>query len=127
MSRVDGLLNLNLSFPQHKIVSSIDTSIFLRYYFSVIKTFRNDDTAALMTGTPVRRIPQDVRRRAKMRLLQINAAAELGDLRIPPSNRLEKLTGDRKDQYSIRVNRQWRICFNWENGDAYDVEFCDYH
>ena len=62
---------------------------------------------------------------AKMQIL--NAAEELNDLRVPPGNRLEALKGDRKGTYSIRVNSQWRLCFKWENGNAYEVEFCDYH
>jgi proteic killer suppression protein len=57
----------------------------------------------------------------------LNRALNLIDLRLPPANRLEKLKGDRKDQYSIRINNQWRICFRWQNGDAYDVEIVDYH
>jgi len=62
-----------------------------------------------------------------MRLVQLDNAVELMDLRFPQSNRLEKLLGNRKGQHSIRVNEQWRICFKLENGDAYDVEFADYH
>ena len=62
-----------------------------------------------------------------MRLDVIDAAESLDDLRVPPGNRLEKLSGDRKDQFSIRINDQWRICFRWTDGDAYDVEIVDYH
>jgi len=61
------------------------------------------------------------------RLVAVDAAEALEDLRVPPGNRLEKLSGSRRGQYSIRINNQWRICFNWHNGDAYDVEIVDYH
>lgn len=69
----------------------------------------------------------DIQRKAKMRLDRIDAAVRLDDLRVPPSHRLEALRGDRKGQYSIRINDQWRICFRWENGNALDVEIVDYH
>lgn len=68
-----------------------------------------------------------MRRNALRKLLILDAADRLEDLRIPPGNRLEKLAGDRKGQYSIRINDQWRICFRWHQGDAYDVEIVDYH
>jgi proteic killer suppression protein len=69
----------------------------------------------------------EVQRAAYRRLAMLDAASSLDDLRIPPGNRLEKLRGDRKGQYSIRVNDQWRICFAWRQGDAFDVELADYH
>ena len=69
----------------------------------------------------------DVQRVALRKLRMLDAATELDDLRVPPANRLEKLKGDRKGQHSIRVNRQWRICFRWRSGDAYHVEIVDYH
>ncbi len=71
--------------------------------------------------------PADLVSRAQRRLAQIDAATGLKDLAVPPSNRLEALSGDRRGQHSIRINRQWRICFVWANGDAYDVEIVDYH
>jgi len=71
--------------------------------------------------------PADLVRRAETKIAQIDAAIRLDDLRVPPSNRLEKLSGNRKGQYSVRINDQWRICFNWHDGDAYDVEIVDYH
>jgi len=71
--------------------------------------------------------PTDLVRRAEIKIAQIDAAISLEDLRIPPSNRLEKLFGNRKGQHSIRINNQWRICFSWRDGDAYDVEIVDYH
>ncbi|HEU5298760.1 MAG TPA: type II toxin-antitoxin system RelE/ParE family toxin, partial [bacterium] len=69
----------------------------------------------------------DVQRTARRKLAMIDAAETLQDLRVPPGNRLEKLTGDREGQYSIRINDQWRICFRWEGNNAYDVEITDYH
>jgi len=72
-------------------------------------------------------VPPDLRRKALQKLVQIDYAGELGDLRIPPGNRLEKLSGDRGEQYSIRINTQYRVCFVWKDGDAYDVEIVDYH
>ena len=74
-----------------------------------------------------RRLPPDIQRRARIKLEILDAADVLADLRIPPSNRLEKLTGDRAEQYSIRINEQWRVCFSWRDGDAYEVEVVGYH
>lgn len=74
-----------------------------------------------------RRWPPAFQRAALKKLLIIDAAEELADLRLPPGNRLEKLRGDRQGQHSIRINNQWRICFRWKAGMAYDVEIVDYH
>ena len=74
-----------------------------------------------------RKLPPDVQVRAYRKLLILDAADRLEDLRVPPGNRLERLGGDRAGQHSIRVNDQWRICFMWRDGDAHDVEICDYH
>lgn len=79
-----------------------------------------------MTGKS-RRFPPAVVRRALRKLEQLNAVTVLGDLRVPPSNRLHALTGDRDGQHSISVNNQWRICFSFKDGEAYNVEICDYH
>jgi proteic killer suppression protein len=68
-----------------------------------------------------------VQRRAHRKLLLLDAAEQLEELRVPPGNRLERLAGDRAGQHSIRINDQWRICFRWKEGDAHDVEICDYH
>ena len=73
------------------------------------------------------RFPEDSYRTALRKLVMVDAAVALQDLNVPPSNRLEKLKGDRKGQYSIRINDQWRICFDWKDGDAYNVEIADYH
>jgi proteic killer suppression protein len=93
----------------------------------VIKTFADKRTAALFAGRYVKRLPGSVAERAKRKLDLIDAAASIAFLRVPPGNRLEALSGDRAGQYSIRVNDQWRICFRWLDGNAFDVEFCDYH
>jgi proteic killer suppression protein len=99
----------------------------LRYYRAIIKTFKNKLTEKAAKGEHHRKLPSDIRVRAKMRLDRINAANQLDDLRVPPSHNLEKLSGDRVGQYSIRINGQFRICFEWENGDVYNVEIIDYH
>ena len=74
-----------------------------------------------------RKIPRSIYQVARRKLEILDAAEVLQDLRIPPSNHLEKLSGDRKGQYSIRINKQWRLCFAWRDGDAYNVEIVDYH
>jgi toxin HigB-1 len=93
----------------------------------VIKSFKDRMTEELYGGLPARPVPLDVAKRAIVKLFLIDAVTRLEDLRVPPGNRLEALKGRRAGQHSIRVNDQWRICFVWREGDAYDVEFCDYH
>jgi len=93
----------------------------------MIKSFANKRTAAIFAGYAVRGLTTHIQRRAREKILSVNAAVQLDDLRIPPGNRLEVLRGDRKGQHSIRVNDQWRICFSWRNGEAWDVEFVDCH
>lgn len=93
----------------------------------MIKGFRDKDTERLFHGYFVRRLPHELQRPARRKLLQLDAATVLETLRVPPGNRLESLGGDRKGQHSIRVNDQWRICFTWRDGHAYDVEIVDYH
>lgn len=94
---------------------------------SMIRSFADKETEALFARKRVRRIPPDIRLRARRKLLMIDAASEIRDLRNPPGNRLEVLIGNREGQYSIRINRQWRVCFRWRGGDAFDVEIVDYH
>ncbi len=93
----------------------------------MIKTFGDRDTERLFAREPVRRYPAELRRAMLRKLVAVDAAETLDDLRVPPGNRLEKLRGDRGGQHSIRVNDQWRICFVWRDGDAYDVSVVDYH
>ena len=92
-----------------------------------IRSFGDRRTEKLFRGEPVRNMQKDLQKRVIAKLDYINEAARLDDLRIPPSNRLEKKKGDLKDFYSIRVNSQWRIIFRWVDGDAMDVTFIDYH
>jgi len=93
----------------------------------VIRSFKGKISAALADGTVKKGFPADLVRRAQQLLVLLNAACDVKDLRSPPGNRLEKLSGDREGQYSIRINQQWRICFVWSNGGADDVEIVDYH
>jgi len=93
----------------------------------MIKSFRCKETEKLFLRQPSPGLPADVYRIALRKLLLLDAAEKLEDLRIPPGNRLEKLIGNRQGQYSIRINDQWRICFRWSEGDAYEVEIVDYH
>ncbi len=92
----------------------------------MIKSFRCRDTATLFDDHRVVRF-QAIERPARRKLLYLNRARTLLDLKQPPGNQLEALKGDRQGQYSIRINDQWRICFRWEKGDVYDVEIVDYH
>jgi len=93
----------------------------------MIKSFASREAEKLFQRQLSRKLPNDIQRRARVKLEILDAAERLEDLQIPPSNRLEKLKGDREGQYSIRVNNQWRVCFVWQDGDAYDVEIVDYY
>lgn len=93
----------------------------------MIRGFADAETERLFTTGKSRRLPPVILRRAMMRLTQLDAATAVEDLRMPPSNRLEVLSGDRAGQWSIRINEQWRLCFRFSGGDAYDVEVVDYH
>ena len=93
----------------------------------MIRSFADRDTERLFQREVVRRWAPALQHAALRKLVILDAAEQLADLRVPPGNRLEKLTGDRVGQHSIRINDQWRICFRWRDGDAYDVEITDYH
>jgi proteic killer suppression protein len=93
----------------------------------VIASFADRRTEKVFCRERVARLGPEVRRAALRRLLILDAAERLEDLRLPPGNRLERLRGDRRGQYSIRINDQWRICFRWADGNAHDVEIVDYH
>jgi len=93
----------------------------------MIKSFADKETERLFKRQFSRKLPQDIQRVARRKLEILDAAEVLQDLRVPPSNRLENLSGERAGQHSIRINRQWRICFKWQNGNAHDVEIVDYH
>jgi proteic killer suppression protein len=93
----------------------------------LLRSFRDTDTENVWKRQAVRKFDKGTQRSALRKLLILDAADALGDLRVPPGNRLEKLRGDRVDSYSIRVNRQWRICFRWTPAGPEDVEIVDYH
>lgn len=93
----------------------------------MIKSFADRRTQELYIAGKAKRFPTDIAKRAARKLEYIDLAARVDDLRTPPGNRLHTLEGDRKGQYSISINDQWRICFRFVDGDAYDVEVCDYH
>ena len=93
----------------------------------MIQSFRCKETEKIWKGTSSRRIAANIQRVALRKLIQLSAAANLDDLRVPPGNRLEALKGDRASQFSIRINDQWRICFVWKGGHAHEVEIADYH
>jgi proteic killer suppression protein len=96
----------------------------------MIQSFGNrlaEDLFGEVVSREVRRFPPELRRVARRKLLYLHDAAELGDLAVPPENRLEALRGDRKGYHSIRINQQWRMVFRWQSGNAFDVEIVDYH
>ena len=93
----------------------------------MIRSYRDRETRAVAERRRVRKLPSDIQRRAQRKLMILNNALDLNDLRVPPGNRLEALSGNRDGQHSIRVNDQWRICFVWSEGSAWQVEIVDYH
>jgi proteic killer suppression protein len=93
----------------------------------MIKSFADKETERLFHREASRKFPTDIQRKARMKLEILEGAEKLDDLKVPPGNRLEKLTGNRQGQHSIRINDQWRIGFVWKEGNAYDVEIVDYH
>jgi len=93
----------------------------------MIQSFSCKETEKIWLGKNSRKLPTDIQERALRKLRQLNASSTFEDLRIPPSNHLEALSGDRKGQYSIRITKQWRLCFQWYNSHVYNVEIVDYH
>ncbi len=93
----------------------------------MIRNFKCKETRLIWGGTASRKLPRNIQQIARRKLRMLNNAVTINDLRIPPNNRLEALKGNRKGQYSIRINQQWRICFVWNNGIADNVEIVDYH
>lgn len=93
----------------------------------MIKSFKDKESEKLFQGRFSSKLPQAIQRTAAIKLEVINAATVIETLRIPPSNHLEELHGNRQGQHSIRINKQWRICFTWKGSDAFDVEIVDYH
>lgn len=93
----------------------------------MIRSFASVETEKIWNGLSSRKLPMEIQPIARRKLRMLANAVSLTDLRIPPANRLEALKGDRKGQHSIRINRQWRVCFRWRGNDAHDVEIVDYH
>jgi proteic killer suppression protein len=93
----------------------------------MIRSFSDTETERFYATGKSRRLPTEILKRAAMRLMQVDAAARIEDLHMPPSNRLEALSHDRIGQWSIRINEQWHVCFRFADGDAFDVEIVDYH
>jgi len=93
----------------------------------MIRSFHCQETEKVYRREISRRLPQGIQRVAMRKLWMLDAATDLNALRVPPANRLEALHGNRRGQHSIRINQQWRVCFRWQAGDAYDVEIVDYH
>jgi toxin HigB-1 len=121
--RHQSLLPLSFERSDHQRLTYDVTRHRIPY---MIRSFRDRDTEALFSDIPVRRF-RAIERQARRKLLYVHRARVIQDLNAPPGNRLETLKGDRRGQYSIRVNDQWRICFTWRDGDAHDVEIVDYH
>ncbi len=93
----------------------------------MIKSFKDKETQKVFKQNYSKKLPESIQQRALRKLRMIDAARKINDLRMPPGNRLEALKGNRSNLYSIRINRQWRICFTWNQGDAFNVEIVDYH
>lgn len=117
-----GFENWGICWTNRLTLITLSVIIFL-----MIKTFADKETEKLFRRTFSRKLPSNVQLVARMKLEILDAAEVLQDLRIPPGNRLEKMSGNRAGQYSIRINDQWRICFVWRQENAYDVEIADYH
>ncbi len=113
-----------LGAPPHR---SVDICHVTDYTLPVIKTFADAPTRDLYLSGKAKRFPPEIKRRALRKLEYVDLATGLQDLKVPLSNRLHELSGDRKGQYSISVTDQWRICFRFEDGDAFDVQLTDYH
>lgn len=123
-NRFPGFLHF---FGLRETLLSLDNTTAFRYHNFVIRSFACKETEKLFHGRFSAKLPQDVQRVAQRKLKQLNGAATLDFLRVPPGNRLEQLSGNRAGQWSIRINDQWRICFCWEDGNAFAVEITDYH
>ena len=93
----------------------------------MIKSFRCKETKRVFSRRFSKKLPVSIQEGSRQKLVILDSATTLNDLRIPPGNRLEELKDNREGQHSIRINRQWRICFEWKNGDCYNVEIVDYH
>lgn len=116
-----------LSLTHIPCFSQVDSYKQIVYTLSMITSFANKDSEKLFATGKSRKFPPEIITRAIMRLTQLDSARDVTDLMMPPSNRLESLSGNRSGQWSIRINDQWRICFSFANGEATEVEITDYH
>ena len=122
----EGHFWLNLSRPRAGEEIALDNDNGYRYYLTMITSFRCRETERIFKGKFSATLPQAIQKAAARKLEIIDAVRDLDDLRTPPGNRLEALSGDRRGQHSIRINEQWRVCFVWQDGNANDVEIVDY-
>lgn len=123
-----GLPETNFNLIYFRYIQNLDFNNGWRYYpVEMIKTFKDKETQKIFQREYSRKLPSDIQKTALKKLWMLNAAPDLQSLRVPPANRLESLSGNRTGQYSIRINDQWRICFNWQGENAFDVEIVDYH
>ncbi len=113
-----------MNFP---LLVTLDDAIPSGYYATMIRAFKDKETEAVFNGRFARKLPHDIQHIAERKLIMLHRAATLNDLRVPPANRLEALKGERQGQHSIRINVQWRICFEWREDGVYEVEIVDYH
>lgn len=116
-----------LFFCQTETITSLYDIILMGYYSIMIKDFKCKETESIFNGLFSKKLPQDIQRLAERKLIMLHRAAEINDLRVPPANRLEALSGNRKGQHSIRINKKWRICFEWHEDGVHGVEIVDYH
>ena len=116
----------NAAYPRNPAIT-LDVTTGARYYAVVIRSWADAEAEKLFNRQRSRKLPPDIQRVALRKLIMIDAAVTLEDLRKPPANHLEKLKDDRTGQWSIRINDQWRVCFVWQDGNAHDVEIVDYH
>jgi toxin HigB-1 len=110
-----------------QLVITLDVERITLYNLVMIRSFRDDEMEKIFNGQQSKKLPYEIHRTAYRKLRMLNQARTLQDLSVFPGNRLEKLRGDRFDQYSIRINERWRICFKWLESNAYQVEIVDYH
>lgn len=123
LSSTEGFSPSRIVVPQFQLVPILKIGNFE----CVIKSFADTETRKVFNLEPSRKLPGDIQTRAKVKLDQLHAASEMNHLRIPPSNRLEKLTGNLRQFHSIRINQQWRIIFVWKDNHAHQVRIIDYH
>ena len=116
-----------VSLLLYELTFRIDICHVTRYSWYVIKTFADKQTRVLYYTGRSKQFPPDVARRARRKLEYVDLVSRIDDLKVPPGNRLHKLGRDREGQHAIRINDQWRICFRFADGDAYEVEITDYH